>query len=143
MEARRQSVVRIGEMELRFLVDETQGSGNLVMFEFVVPAGARVPVPHYHREVDEAIYGLEGTLTTTIDGRKHEVGVGDTVFVPRGSVHHHQNLHQGTARALTILTPGSIGRHYFEEVAEVANVPGKPDLAKLKEVMLRHGLVPA
>jgi len=23
------------------------------------------------------------------------------------------------------------------------NVPGKPDLAKIKEIMLRHGLVPA
>lgn len=143
MEARPQNVVRAGDMELRFLVDETQGSANLVMFEFIVPAGARVPVPHYHREVDEAIYGLEGTLTTMIDGHTHEVGVGDTVFIPRGSVHHHQNLHQETARALTVLTPGSIGRRYFNEVAEVVNVPGKPDLAKLKEIMLRHGLVPA
>ncbi len=58
MEAGGQNVVRAGDMELRFLVDETQGSANLVMFEFIVPAGARVPVPHYHREVDEAIYGL-------------------------------------------------------------------------------------
>lgn len=143
MEARRQNVLRVGDMELRFLVDETQGSGNLVMFEFIVPTGARVPVPHYHRDVDEAVYGLEGILTTTIDGQRHEIGVGDTVFVPRGSVHHHQNLHQETARALTVLTPGSIGRRYFDEVAEVANVPGKPDVAKLKEIMLRHGLVPA
>ena len=29
------------------------------------------------------------------------------------------------------------------EVAREVNVPGKPDLAKIKEIMLRHGLVPA
>lgn len=125
------------------MIDETRGSANLVMFEFIVPAGARVPAPHYHGEVDEAVYGLDGTLTTTIDGQTHEIGIGDSVFIPRGSVHHHQNLHQRTARVLTVLTPGSIGRRYFEEVADVINVPGKPDLAKVKEIMLRHGLVPA
>ena len=136
-------VVRIGAMELRFLVDETRGSGDLVMFEFAVPANARVPAPHHHRDVDEAVYGLEGMLTTTVGGQKREVRPGDTVFIPRGSVHHHENLHPGTARALVVLTPGSIGRRYFEEVAEAVNVPGKPDLARVTEVMLRHGLVPA
>ncbi|GGC83039.1 hypothetical protein GCM10010994_46160 [Chelatococcus reniformis] len=41
------------------------------------------------------------------------------------------------------MTPGTIVRRYFEEIAEVINVPGKPDLDKAKEIMLRHGLVPA
>jgi quercetin dioxygenase-like cupin family protein len=143
MEAPGGKVVRIGALELRFLVDETQGSGDLVMFEFVVPADARVPAPHYHRGVDEAVYGLEGKLTTTLDGQKHELGPGDAVLIPRGRVHHHENPHAGTARALVVLTPGSIGRRYFEEVAEAVNAPGKPDPARLQEIMLRHGLVPA
>jgi quercetin dioxygenase-like cupin family protein len=143
MEASNGGIVRIGALELRFLIDETRGSGDLVMFEFAVPAEARVPAPHFHRDVDEAVYGLEGTLTTTLDGRKHEVRPGDAVFVPRGSVHHHENLHPGTARALIVLTPGSIGRRYFEELAEAVNVPGKPDPARVEDVMLRHGLVPA
>ena len=53
MEASSNAIVKIGALELRFLVDENQGSRNLVMFEFVVPPKARVPVPHYHRDVDE------------------------------------------------------------------------------------------
>ena len=137
------NVVQIGALELRFLVDETQGSGDLVMFEFVVPENARVPAPHYHRSVDEAVYGLEGTLTTTLDGQKREVRPGDSVFIPRGSVHQHENVHAGAARVLIVLAPGSIGRRYFEDVAQEVNVPGKPDLEKVKEIMLRHGLVPA
>jgi len=139
MEAIRQNIVRIGELELRFLVTDK----GATVFEFIVPSHARVPVPHYHQEADEILYGLEGILTITVDGRKQELGVGNAVFIPRGSVHHHENLHEGTARALAAMTPGTIGRRYFEEIAEVINVPGKPDLAKAKEVMLRHGLVPA
>jgi quercetin dioxygenase-like cupin family protein len=142
MEAGSRNIVRIGELELRFLVDETQGAGDLVMFEFTIPSGARVPTPHFHREVDEALYGLEGRFTVTSDGQSRELGVGEAIFIPRGSVHHHENRHPGTARALVVLTPGSIGRRYFEEMAEVINVAGKPDLARAKEIMLRHGLVP-
>jgi quercetin dioxygenase-like cupin family protein len=139
MEARSDNVVAIGALQLRFVVNEP----NLVVFEFTVPANARVPAPHYHQEVDEVVYGLEGTLTTILDGNTHEVKASDAIYIPRGKVHHHQNLHAETARALTVLTPGSIGRGYFEEVAAAVNVPGKPDLAKVKEIMLRHGLVPA
>ena len=136
------NLVRIGSLELRFLVDETQGSGNLVMFEMTVPPAARVPAPHYHEQVDEVVYGLAGTLTMRVDGQTHEITSGGSLLVPRGSVHGFENLHREPARTLAVLTPGSIGRRYFEEVAAAVNVPGKPDLAQVKEIMLRHGLVP-
>lgn len=135
-------MVRIGEIELCFLVDDTESAGKAVIFEFTIPSQARVPAPHYHKDVDEVLYGLEGTLTMTVDGQKHELTAGEAVFIPRGSVHHHENLHQGNARTLCVLTPGSIGRRYFEEMATEVNVVGKPNLAKLKDIMLRHGLVP-
>jgi quercetin dioxygenase-like cupin family protein len=143
MEAQADRVVRIGSLELRFLVDETQGTGSVVVFEFVVPPNARVPAPHYHREVDEVVYALAGTLTTTIDGQKRELRAGESLLLPRGCVHMHENLHAETARALIVLTPGSIGRRYFEELAGELNGPAKPDPARVKEIMLRHGLVPA
>lgn len=139
MEANGHDVVRIGELELRFLVNDK----GATVFEFIVPSHARVPAPHYHKDADEILYGIEGIVTITVDGRKQELGVGDAVFIPRGSIHHHENLHEGSARALVVITPGSIRRRYFEEIAEVVNAPGKPDLAKAQEVMLRHGLIPA
>ena len=143
MEAHNGTVVRIGGLELRFLVDETQGSGTIVMFEFVVPPKARVPAPHYHREVDEVVYALEGTVTTTLDGQRHDLRKGHSLFLPRGSVHTHENLHDDTARALIVMTPATIGRRYFEELAAEVSGPGKPDLAKVKAIMLQHRLVPA
>ena len=143
MESAVADVIRIGGLELRFLVDETQGSGDLVIFEMTVHPNARVPVAHYHREVDEIVYGLSGALTTTVDGRKREVRAGESVLIPRGAVHHHENLGGETSRTLFVLNPGGIGRAYFEEIAEAVSGPGKPDPARLKEIMLRHGLVPA
>lgn len=142
MEEQHSSVVRVGALELTFHVDENDGSGDLVMFEMRIPPDARVPAPHYHEAVDEAVFGLEGELTTTIDGATHRVSHGDVVFIPRGSVHHHENLGTGAVRALVVLTPGRIGRRYFEEVGEAVNGPGKPDLERVQAIMLRHGLVP-
>jgi len=113
------------------------------MFEMTVPPNARVPAPHHHREVDEVVYGLGGALSFTLAGEKHEIGVGESLLVPRGSVHGFENPHTATARILSVLTPGSIGRCYFEAVATAVNVPGKPDLGRIKEIMLEHGLVPA
>jgi hypothetical protein len=55
MDARSDDVIRIGSLELRFLVDEIRAAGSVVVFEFVVPPNARVPAPHYHREVDEMV----------------------------------------------------------------------------------------
>lgn len=143
MESGNDRVVRIGGMTLRFRVDETQGAGDLVMFEFEVLPQARVPIAHYHRDVDEAVYGLEGTVTTTVNGVRHEVGPGDVVFIPRGAVHAHENLHDRTSRALVVLTPGTIGRRYFEDIAAEVAAPGGPSPARMKEIMQRHGLVPA
>ena len=108
-----------------------------------VQANARVPVAHYHREVDEIIYGLSGTLTGRVDGETHEIRAGECLRIPRGAVHYSENVHDETARALIVLNPGSIGRAYFEQIAEAASGLGKPDPARLKEIMLRYGLVPA
>ncbi len=135
--------LRIGALELKFLIDETASAGKAVVFEMTMPAKARVPAPHFHRDVDEVVYGLAGTVTTTVDGKAHEVQPGESVFVPRGAVHHHQNLHDGDARALVMMSPGSIGRRYFDEIAALVNAGGPPDPAKVNEIMLRHGLVPA
>ena len=55
--------IRIGGIEVRFLLEGEQTGGALAMFEFGVEAGTKVPAPHNHDAYDETIYGLEGVLT--------------------------------------------------------------------------------
>ncbi len=55
-------IIRIGQLEIKFLLEAADTNGALAMFEFMVPVGARVPLPHSHVHYDETIYGLEGVL---------------------------------------------------------------------------------
>lgn len=135
-------IIIIGQLELRFLLDGTDTNNNLVMFEFIIQPGAKVPVPHYHKEVDEVLYGLEGVSTTTINGEKIELHAGDRIFIPRGVVHHHDNCTGQIAKSLVILTPASIGPAYFEEMSKLIKPGVPPDPQKATDIMLRYGLVP-
>ena len=135
-------VIRIGGLELRFLRSKEDTGGSLDMFEMTVQPNARMPVPHYHETWDETIYGLAGVTTWRIDGQDVDVGPGQTVFIKRGVVHGFRNDTQVPASCLCVLCPGILGPAYFREMA-VLIAGGAPDLAKMKETMLRYGLVPA
>jgi quercetin dioxygenase-like cupin family protein len=135
--------IKIGQVEIRFFVDGSHSAGSLDAFEFLVSPGAKVPAAHFHEAVDEFLYGIDGVLTVTVEGQRHELGCGDRYFIPRGAVHHFANLHAGPARALSVWSPALIGPQYFRELAAVINEGGPPDLAKIKAIMLEHGLLPA
>ena len=135
-------LIRLGALELRFLQTGETTGGSLDLFEMTLRPGARMPVPHYHESWDETVYGLEGTSLWRVDGREIEVGPGQTLFIGRGIVHGFDNPGQAVGRCLCMLTPGVLGPIYFREIAELL-AGGPPDPARMKEVMLRHGLVPA
>jgi len=137
--------IRVGEMEIRFLLEGAKTAGSAAIFEFDVPAGARIAGAHSHDGYDETIYGLEGVLTWTIEGTATEVGPNEAVFIPRGAVHHFDNSGDVDAKALAIATPGVIGPDFFREVGAIleAATGGPPDLAALGAVMRQHGLTPA
>jgi quercetin dioxygenase-like cupin family protein len=136
-------IIRIGTIDVRFRVHSAQTAGGMTMFEFNVPAGTRVPVPHSHDAFDETIYGQQGVGTWTLDGEKIRIGAGDVLFIPRGHIHQFENLDNQETRMLSVITPGLLGPEYFHEMAAVINAGGPPDVEKLKEIMRKHGLRPA
>lgn len=142
-DARGVEVIRAGPIEIRFLTYAEQTAGSLTAFEFLVPGQARVPVPHSHEAFDELAYGLEGALTWTLDGKQVRVGPGEVLFIPRGHVHGFTNLEAQTARTLSVITPGLLGLQYFRDIGDVVNAGGPPDVARIMEVMRKHGLRPA
>jgi len=135
-------VIRAGQVTIKFLVETADSKGAVAIFEFTVPAGAKVPLPHYHKQFDETIYGVEGALTFTVEGKALEIGAGDSCFIPRGAVHGFTNLKPKDAKALAIVTPALIGPEYFTEMAALFGAGGPPDVEKVKAVMTKHGLVP-
>jgi quercetin dioxygenase-like cupin family protein len=134
--------IKAGQITIDFLVEAADTKGSVSMFEFTVPAGAKVPIPHYHENFDETIYGISGTLTFTVDGETINIAPGDTCFIPRGAVHGFDNLKPVDAKGLAVITPALLGPIFFREVAEIVNTGLPPDLQKLAWVMSKHGLIP-
>jgi quercetin dioxygenase-like cupin family protein len=144
MAAGTQEEIMVGGLAIRFLIEAEQSAGSVTVFEFDVPAGAKVAAAHSHDGYEETIYGLEGTLTWTVEGTPSDVGPGEALCIPRGAVHQFDNTQDLNAKALAVVTPGILGPDYFREVAAVldAAAGGPPDFAALGEVMRRHGLTP-
>jgi quercetin dioxygenase-like cupin family protein len=136
-------IIQVGQIGIRFLLESADTNGAVAMFEFTVPAGAKVPVPHSHQNYDETIYGVAGVVTFTLEGKPVDIGPGESCFIPRGAVHGFNNLKPADAKALAIITPALLGRDFFKETAALVNAGGPPDVEKLKAVLLKHGLVPA
>lgn len=134
--------ISIGPLELRFLLSKHETGGSLDLFEMTVPPEGEMPVAHHHRDWDETVYGLTGRVSFTVGGQVRNVGAGDVLFIPRGVVHGFENRSGAEATCLSVLTPGVLGPEYFRELAGLV-AAGPPDETALREVMLRHGLVPA
>ncbi|HEX4797256.1 MAG TPA: cupin domain-containing protein [Humisphaera sp.] len=134
-------IIQVGQVGIRFLLEAADTNGSVAMFEFWVPAGAKVPLPHYHKLYDETIYGIEGIITFTVDGQPVEIGPGESCFIPRGAVHGFNNLKQTNVKALAVITPALLGPDFFREAAAIVNTGGPPDLVKLNVVFAKHGLV--
>jgi quercetin dioxygenase-like cupin family protein len=137
----KRETIHIGQVSVDFLLEAANSNGSVAMFEFTVPAGARVPLPHYHKDYDETIYGLEGVITFTVQGKAVDIGPGEHCFIPRNAVHGFNNLKQVDAKALAVVTPGLLGSDYFQEIAAIVNAGAAPDANKINAVMARHGLV--
>jgi len=141
-----EETIRFGPLLVHFLVTGDNSRGGLAAFEVVVPGAQRLLGPaHSHDHYEETIYGIDGVLTWTVDGKAIDVEPGQALCIPRGAVHRFDNNGSREAKALCLVTPAAIGPKYFREAAEVlkAATGGLPDRAEMAEVMRRHGLTPA
>jgi len=137
--------IRLGPLAVRFLLTGENSNGSIAAFELMVPGAQRLAAPaHSHDHYEETIYGLEGVLTWTVDGKQIDVGPGEALCISRGAVHRFDNHGAQDAKALCVITPAAIGPQYFRETAAVINAAagGPPDRARLAEIMRRHGLTP-
>ena len=138
--------IRVGPLAVRFLISGEDSGGSIALFELSVPTAQRLAAPaHSHDGFEETIYGVEGVLTWTVDGRPIDVGPGQALCIPRGAVHRFDNNGGRDVKVLCLITPAALGPQFFRESAEVINATAgaPPDRAKLAAIMMRHGLTPA
>ena len=72
-----------------------------------------MPIAHSHDGYEETIYGLDGVLTWTVEGTPTEIGPGDALYPRAASSTRFDNTGDTDAKALAIVTPGSLGPTTF------------------------------
>ena len=140
-----EETIHLGPIAIRFLITAKDSSGTVAVFEGTVPGGQRLAAPaHSHDHYEETVYVTSGILTFTVDGTEIDIGPGQALCIPRGSIHRFDNKGIEDAKGVTVITPAAIGPEYFREAAELINAAagGAPDRAKMGELMRRHGLTP-
>ena len=79
-------------------------SKNLMVAEVSLPPGSGHSF-HKHREQEEVIYVIEGTVEQWLGEKKLMLSPGDSVFIPADEVHASFNSTDSPAKALAIVGP--------------------------------------
>lgn len=116
-----------------------ESGGYYDLLELTVPPGPGVTPTHLHRESDEAVLVLEGTLALRLGEEDHHLGPGAYAMAPRGLPHTYRNAGEETARVLFTHTPGNNWR-YLEAAAAAGPVEDEADLERLAPLLEEHGV---
>ena len=141
-----EETIKVGPTGIRFLLTGDDSNSSVSVFEVLVPGGQKLPAPaHNNNAYEEMIYGIEGVVTWTVDGKPVAVGPGQALCIPRGAVHRFDNLGSEDAKQLVVVSPAILGPAYFREAAEVIGsaAGGPPDREKMTDVLRRHGMTVA
>jgi quercetin dioxygenase-like cupin family protein len=93
------------------LVGEAQGAPNFRMRRFTLDAGSAVP--KHTNEVEHEQYVLEGEYVVGFregeddaEDVEYEIGPGDSLFIPAGTVHWYRNDGQDEAAFICVVPNG-------------------------------------
>jgi quercetin dioxygenase-like cupin family protein len=119
----------------------SEETGNsMIVFEDELEQGKVTPM-HFHADVGEALYVLEGEIKLVAEGEGEEriLAAGGFVFAPRGCAHAFAVI-SPRARVLAIQTPGS-GQAFYRNASEPASESGTGpvDFERLRHVAVETG----
>lgn len=127
----------VGE-ETLVKVSAEDSDETLAFFSLVAPPMSGPP-RHVHSREDELFYVLEGELVFELDGERHTVRAGDTVYLRRGVVHTYQNFTTSDARLLIATVPGMFSR-FFVELSAATPLGAMPDPIQMDAMATRYGV---
>jgi quercetin dioxygenase-like cupin family protein len=119
-------------------VSAADSGGQLAFFHLLAPPMSGPPM-HVHSREDELFYVLEGEIVFELDGIRHTVRAGGTVYLQRGVVHAYQNFTSLPARLLITTTPGGF-EGFFVELSAATPPGGIPALDPLIAIGDKYGI---
>lgn len=97
------------------------GARDVVVCEVLIQPGKGHNF-HRHPRQEEVIYVVDGQMEQWLDGMKKILGPGDSVFIPRGTVHASFTVGSRPLRAMAILGP-CVGEGGYELVDVSGEAP--------------------
>jgi quercetin dioxygenase-like cupin family protein len=128
----------VGE-ETLVKVSAEDSEGTLAFFHCVAPPMSGPPL-HVHTREDELFYVLEGELVFELDGERHTVRAGDTVYLRRGVAHAYQNFTTSDARLLIATVPGMLSGLFVEVSAATPLGATLPAPDRLDAIATKYGI---
>ena len=93
-----------GTVNMRIIGQETVGARNVeVVLGIIDPEGQAEP--HFHTDIEQVIYLIEGRVEVGMRGEKEEMDPGDAVYFPPGVKHQVDVLGDRPVRLLVIYAP--------------------------------------
>jgi len=103
---------------IAFRVEGAQTGNAFSVTEIIVAPQAGPPL-HIHRDADELLYVLEGTVDFVCETERFRTGPGGFALIPRGAPHAFRNFEGTPAHMIVMLSPGG-----FEQFLRAMN--GRP-----------------
>ncbi len=131
-----------GGLDIRLLVRSAQTNMQFSCVEFATAPKKMGPAPHYHKELDELMYVLEGTATVMVEETVYEIPAGGWHFRPRNMVHTFFNQSDKPLRAIDMYFNQNFEDFLEEmfhkigpEMAQKNLTPADPGIAKRMQAL--------
>ena len=117
---------------IRIKISSENSGGSFSLIDYQADPAYAGPPPHWHKQMTELFFVLEGELTLQVGNSTFTANAGTSAFIPTGTVHKFSNPSAQPVRFLIVCSPGGF-EHYFEEMIEaIGKAGGMPD----KETMM-------
>ena len=110
---RRPLFVPPGDGAGKVMASAAETGGAIGLVETVIPKGHSTPL-HIHRDEDEAIYVLSGTVDFVCGDREFRAEAGAFVYLPRGLPHTFLGVGDEPARVLVLFLPAGLEDAFAE-----------------------------
>ena len=98
-----------GTVNMRIIGQETVGARNVEVVLGIIDPGGQAE-PHFHSDIEQIVYLLNGRVAVEMGGEKETMEPGDAVYFPPGEKHQVDVLGDQPARLLVIYAPPLQGR---------------------------------
>lgn len=130
----------------KFIQTSKDTGGQLLEMETTYPARSHKPPPHYHPFQEEDFIILSGEMTVNMDGQLRVLRQGDTLHIPKNTVHSMWNHTREKAVVNWKVQPALDSEYFFEIATGLANdgkmsTKGRPNLLQSALLLNRFSRV--